>query len=223
MDDFSDGNYDAQGLGRIAVAAWFLGEHDMHTANFGTVDNTAAPQVAVVDPSGALHPDNLGRDLKMNDLRQLPVPPEDWTHSEGGGWQLHGRSSDATPDVRANGLSPPVNTRMPQEKMQTVQRIAQLNLDAITVAIAQRAFLDGVPLLNVQAQRRAQLPVFEQWNDLMPTLEGRRLQVVQMLETMLETMLEAAIDRHGTAIDQHLQNHPQPPPTPKQETEKFWK
>jgi hypothetical protein len=217
--DFSTLTYDAQGLGRIAVAAWFLGEHDMHTANFGPVDASASPQLAVVDGSGALHDENLQRPMDPRDLARLPLPPRDWTHS-GGGWQMHERSIGAEPTDAQTLLSPQVNQRLPAEKLQTLQRIAGLSFDQVAVAIARSTFLDGAPIEN--HPQGAHVPVCQTWTTVRPILEGRRGQVVQMLDRIFDAML----DRKGAEIDQriqHAQQQPKAPLTLDEEVYRFWK
>lgn len=146
-----------RGLRELAVVAWFLGESDMHSVNFGVQPvGGGAYRVVVIDPSGTLDETNLELPLDLAGYNRLPFQaPEDFEVN--GGWHLGG-DDDFTfaPDV---GLLPgqqgAVLMRAAIERIKSTQ---WQTIDDLLDEISDQDTRDRLGgLLQTRHQRLAQL------------------------------------------------------------------
>lgn len=95
------------GLRALSVVAWFLGESDMHSMNFGFCPaGHNSWNVVVIDPSGTLEKDNLKLPIKLVDFQKLPGAAPAGFNINDGHWHLLGDGYDTlAPTVGIEGAS----------------------------------------------------------------------------------------------------------------------
>lgn len=169
-------DYDATGLGQIAVAAWFLGDADIHGANFGTLDAGQAPQLAVVDASGALNEENLAAPLKADDYLRLPLPPSGWN----GRWDLHHRELISPEDTTGVSLPTSIINRLRPERRAAVQRILLLDFNVLESELAAGIFQGGESPDSLEDV--SDLKISEVWKATREALELRKKRLQAWVE-----------------------------------------
>lgn len=166
--------FDAIGLGRLAVAAWFLGDSDMHAGNFGLLGK----QVMVVDPSGALNPDQLDAKMTEQDYRALPRPPVS-LRGDDGEWGLHQRTIEVE-KTDEPALPESVERRLEPEKLEALRAVADLPLDQVETRLLHCVFVNGQSLAAL-GQPLTVVAIGQQWPPWRERLTERQRVLRQIL------------------------------------------
>ena len=128
----------------------------MRAANFGLLGE----QVMVVDPSGALNPDQLDAEMTEQDYRALPRPPVS-LRGDDGEWGLHQRTTEVE-KTDEPALPGAVQERLEPEKLAALRAVTDLPLDQVETRLLHCVFVNGQSLAAL-GQPLTVVAIGQQW------------------------------------------------------------